>query len=90
MDTSTAIHIPTLLATSMGISPHLAQTLCAEATLSLDDKPLPITSQTDRFWLKIEEDDWGKKLTVKGTTNTYVVQLKKDWDEVDYDDRRLT
>jgi len=90
MEPTVVIHIPTYLSASLGISPYIAQAICAEATLSLDDKPIPITGPKDRFWLKIEDEDWGKKLTVKGTTNTYIVTLKRDWDVLDYDVGRVT
>ena len=71
------IHVPTLLAKSLGISNYVANTICAEAIMSVDDSPVPLKDNIDRFWLNVEEDDWGKKLTVKGKTNTYVVPIKK-------------
>lgn len=71
------IHVPTLLARSLGISNYVANSICAEAIMSVDDSPVALKDNRDRFWLKVGEDDWGKKLTVKGRNNTYVVPIKK-------------
>lgn len=71
------VHVPTLLARKLGISNYVAQAICAEAVLSLDDSPVAIRENKDRFWLTVEEEDWGKKLTVKAKNNTYVVQVDR-------------
>ncbi len=78
------IHIPTLLARKLGISTYLANAICAEAVLSLDDVPIPIVNSQDRFWLPLEDSDWGKKLTLKGRTSTYVVQVDRVTEDDDY------
>jgi hypothetical protein len=87
---SQRVHIPTLLSRKVGISPSMAQMHCAGAVLSLDDKPLPIKQGTERFWLEVKEEDWGKKLVAQGERSSYTVTLEKDLnDEEDYG-RRIT
>lgn len=84
------IYIPALLSKALGVSPYIAKVHCSGATFSIDDRPVPILRGEDRYWLEVEEEDWGKKLTVKGETNTYVVELSKDWDDEEDYGRRMT
>jgi len=83
------IYIPSLLSQKLGISTYTAKVHCSTAVLSIDDRPVPITQADDRYWVNVEEEDYGKKLTVKGNTNTYVVMLEKLTGEEEDDSRDI-
>ena len=87
---SQRIHIPTLLSRKVGLSPAMAQMHCATAQFLLDDQVLPAKTGTDKFWLEVKEEDWGKKLEARGDRSRYSVTLEKDWDDEQDYGRRLT
>lgn len=77
------VHIPTLMANGLGISQYVANTILPSAALSIDDTPVPHEKVTGQ-WLNITDLDWGKKLTIKGQTNTYVVEIRNPEEQDDF------
>lgn len=81
---ATTINLPAYLSEKLGVSHGTATRVCMEAIFSVEDTPRQIKHTSERLHFPVQDEDWGKKLTVKGTTNTYVVQLDKPEPDQDY------